>query len=107
MQTRTNYHVGFVFQNRIDQARNLARRISSIAVDHHIDIGVNATKHRLHHKTLALSWLRHERRAGGQRAFRGAVSRIVIEDIDARLRQLIPECIDDLSDGQLFVVAGN
>ena len=45
LQTGTDDHVGLVFKNRIYQASYFGGRISAVAVNHHIDVGLDPAKH--------------------------------------------------------------
>ena len=83
-----------------------ARRVvGGVAVDQHVDVGVDVGEHAPHHAALALVLLAPDDGAGLGRRLDGAVGGIVVVDVDAGLRQRRAEIGHDLADGGLLVVA--
>jgi hypothetical protein len=83
-----------------------ARRvIRGIAVDQHVDVGLDIGEHPPHHAALALVLLAADDSAGGGCRFDGTVGRIVVVDVDAGLWQRRAEIDHDLADGGFLVVA--
>ena len=89
----------------LDHAARARRVVGGVAVDQHVDVGVDVGEHAPHHAALALVLLAADDGAGPGRRLDGAVGGIVVVDVDAGLRQRRAEIGHDLADGRLLVVA--
>ena len=65
-------------------ARRARRIVGGVAVDQHVDVGVDVGEHAPHHVALALVRLAAHDGAGRARDLDGAVGRIVVVDVDRR-----------------------
>jgi hypothetical protein len=71
-------------------------RIRPVAVDHDVNVRVDAAKHRLDHEAFALPRLRKYSCARCARARNGHIGRVVIEDVNAGVRQLAAKIANHL-----------
>ena len=76
-----------IVDQRIDHARGARRVIGRIAVDQHIDVGIDVGEHAPHHMALALAALAAHLGASRARDLDGAILRIVVVDEDLSRRQ--------------------
>ena len=90
-----------------DQARRRRRVVCAVAVDQHINVGFHIGEHSADDVPFALAALGSYDGAGLARDVRGAVSRIVVIDINSGLRQARAKAPHDTGDGQGFIVAGH
>ena len=90
-----DHHVEVFAHELLDHARRARRIIGRIAIDQHIDIGVDVGEHAPHHIALALAAFAAHLGAGRPRDLDGAVGRIVVVDIDLRRGQRAREIGDD------------
>ena len=87
MDARRHHHVQPVLQQPGDHRRRAGRIIGRVAVHQHVDVGIDVGKHPPHHVALALMRLPPDDGAGRARDLDGAVGRVVVVDVDGRLRQ--------------------
>src|ERR1044072_8619485 len=106
VQARADAHVNLARDDGRQQRVDGLGGVGVVAVHHHIEVRVHLPEHRLDDVAFPLPPLRED---DGARAFgplAGAVGRVVVEDVDARVGQLLTEALDDVRDGRLLVVAG-
>ena len=88
--------------------RPCARRVvGGVAIDQHVDVGLDIGEHPAHHVALALVRLTAHVRAGCPRNLGRAIARVVVVDVDGGMRQRRPEAPDDVGNGGFLVVAGH
>ena len=80
-----------IVDQRIDHARRARRVIGRIAIDQHVDVGIDIGEHPPHHMALALAALAAHLGAGRARDLDGAIRRIVVVDEDFGRRQRLCE----------------
>ena len=100
-------HVETARQQRVDQQGRRARIIGVVAVDHDINVGVDVGEHPAHDTALAQPGVVADDRAGFARGLGRAVGRVVVVDMDLRLRQQTAEVADHLGDRRNFVETGD
>ena len=98
-------HVEPVVDQLVDHRRRARRVVGGVAVDQHVDVGLDVGEHAPHHVALALVGLAADHGAGLLRRLDGAVGRIVVVDVDRGVRQRGAEIGHDLGDRALLVVA--
>ena len=85
-----------------------ARRVvGGVAVDQHVEVGLDVGEHAPHHVALALALFLEHLGAGGARGGRGIVGRIVVEHENRGRGQRRLEVAHDLGDRGFLVVAGH
>lgn len=94
-------------QQQRDQRRRTGGVVGVVAVRHHIDVGVDVGEHPPDDGALALPRLGANDGSCVAGALGRAVGRIVVVDIDGRVRQRTPEIGNNLADGKGFVEARN
>ena len=60
--------------------------VGCIAINQHVNVGIDVGEHSPHHVALALMHLPPHQRAGGAREVDRAIRRIVVVNVDGRLR---------------------
>ena len=104
---RRHHHVETAFDQARDQGAHAAGVVGGVAVDQHVDVGLDVGEHPPHHVALALVALAPDHRAGGAGDLQGAVGGVVVVDVDRGLGQLGAETGDHSGDGGFFVEAGD
>ncbi len=102
-----DHHVEMIIEQPVDHARRARRVIGGIAVDQHIDVGLDVGEHPAHDVALALPALATHDRTRFARDRRGAVARIVVVDVDRGRGQRLAEIRDDGRDRRFLVIAGH
>ena len=98
-------HVGLAGLHRTYHLTNEAGGISVVAVDHHVEVGIDITEHRAHHRALALHPLAaHDGTSGGGFGG-GVVAAVVVIDVYLGLGELAAEILHDFAYGEALVVA--
>ena len=92
-------------QQRVDHARRAGGVVGGVAIDQHIDIGIDIGEHPPDHMTLALAAFAAHLRAGIARDRDGAIRRIVVVDEDFGRRQRFAKIGDDGGDRGFLVEA--
>ena len=103
IDAKAHHHIEMVGQQRIDHARRAGGVVGRVAVDQHIDIGVDIGEHAPDHMTLALAAFAAHLRAGIARDRNGAIRRIVVVDEDFGRRQRFAKIGDDGGDRSFLV----
>ena len=98
-------HVEPLADQLIDHGAGAGRIVGGIAINQHVDVGVNVGEHAPHHAAFALVLLAADDSAGLGRSLHGAIGGVVVVDVDGCFRQRRPEIGHDLADGRLLVVA--
>ena len=98
-------HVEPLAQQHVDHGAGARRIVGGVAVDQHVDVGVDVGEHAAHHVAFALPQLTAGDGAGLRRHFDGAVAGIVVIDVDVGVRQRGAEISHHLADGGFLVVA--
>ena len=81
-----HHHVEPVADQFCDHRRRARRVIGGVAVDQHVDVGLDVVEHPPHHMALALMGLAADHGAGLLRGLDRAVGGIVVVDIDRSRR---------------------
>jgi hypothetical protein len=102
---RADHHVEPVRDERLHEHRRRGRVVGTVAVDHHVHVGLDVREHPPDHVALAPVRHRAHRRARGARDAHRVVGRVVVEYVDAGVGQRPPEIVDDLADRDRLVVA--
>ena len=89
VDTKAHHHVEMIRQQPLDHARRAGGIIGRIAVDQHIDVGVDIGEHPPHHMALALTAFAAYLGAGRARDLGGTVRRIVVVDENFGRRQAL------------------
>ncbi len=100
-------HVEIVADEFRDHARRARRVVRRIAVDEHVDVGVDLAEHPPDHAALAGTRFGAHDSAGGLRRERGCVGRAVVVDVHDRLRQRGAEVGNDPGHRRRLVAARN
>ena len=100
-------HVEMLGHEPLDHAWRARRIIGGVAIDQHVDVGIDIGKHSPDHMAFALPPLAAHLGAGRARDLDGAILRIVVIDVDGRRRQRLLEVPDHGGDGRLLIVAGH
>src|SRR5262245_6229499 len=79
VKTGADHHIRFAAQNRLDHLTYCLRRVRAVPVDHHVDVGLHSSEHRLNDISLSLSPFVVDLRPGPSSRFRGSIRRVVIE----------------------------
>jgi hypothetical protein len=79
---RADSHVGLGSQQCVDELRRVFRRIGTVAINHHVNVGLDVGEHAPHDVTFALARFADDGRAVGPGLERGEVARIVIIDVN-------------------------
>ena len=105
--TRAGDHVVLAVEHPLHQPRRRGGVVGAVAVHQHVDVGLDVGEHAPHHVALALARLcaHHGARLLGARA--RVVGRVVVVDVDARLRQRAAKRAYHVADRGAFVPAGN
>ena len=98
-------HVEPLGHELLDHPPRARRIVGGVAIDQHVDVGLDVGEHAPHHAALALALLAPDDGAGLGRRLDGAVGGIVVVNVDAGLRQRRAEIGHDLADGGLLIVA--
>ena len=99
------HHVEVVDDELVDQPRSTRSVVSSVAVDDHVDIGVDLAEHPSHDATFARARLAADDRAGASCDVGGAVTRAVVVHMHGAFRERGAEIRDDRRDRRRFVAA--
>jgi hypothetical protein len=91
----------------VDHLGQVGRLVGVVAVDHHVDVGVDVGEGAPDDVALAGHVLLAHDGTGLGGAAGGLIARAVVIDIDRDARDGGLEIADDLRDGDLLVVAGN
>src|SRR5690606_20554133 len=91
----------------VDHVGQVGRLVGVVAVDHHVDIGIDIGEGAADDVALARDVLLAHYGTGFGGALRGAIARAVVVDVDRDAGNGGLEVADDLGDGDLLVVAGN
>ena len=102
-----NHHIQPLFDEFGDHRRRAWRIVGGVAVDQHVDVGLDVIEHAPHHVALALIGFTANHGARATGSFDGAVGGIVVVDVDGRFGQRGAEVGDDFGDGMLFVITGH
>ena len=100
-------HVEVVADELRDHARRTRRVVRRIAVDEHVDVGVDLAEHPPDYAALAGPRFCAHDSAGGLRRKCSRVARAVVVDVDDRLGQRGVEIGDDRCHRRRLVAAGN
>ena len=100
-------HVGRAVKDGL--AKGLCRfgGVGVVAIDHQVAVGIDVAKHLAAHVALSLTRLKADRRAMLCCDAGSLVRRVIVIDINRRLRKLAVKVVDDLTDRKCFVVAGD
>jgi hypothetical protein len=98
-------HVQVFLDELGDQRRGARGVVGDVAVAHQVDVGIDVGEHAAHDVALALQGLAAHDGAGGGGHLGRTVLRVVVVDVDPRLRKFAPEAFDDGADGGLLVIA--
>ena len=107
VDARSHHHVETVLDEARDHGLRARRVVGGIAVDQHVDVGFHVREHAPHHVAFALAHLAAHGGAGGTGDLGGAVGRIVVIDIDGRVRQGGGKIGDHLGNRNLLVETGH
>ena len=105
VDAKAHHHVEVVVDQRVDHARGARGVIGRIAIDQHIDVGIDIGEHAPDHMPLALAALAAHDGAGAARDIDGAVLRIVVVDENFGGRQRFAKIGNDGRDGGFLVEA--
>ena len=94
-----------IVDQRVDHARRARRIIGRVAIDQHVDVGIDIGEHAPHHMALALAALAAHLGAGRARHLDGAIRRIVVVDEDLGRRQRLAKIGDHGRDRGFLVEA--
>jgi hypothetical protein len=100
-----DHHVQPLVGQLGDHAARAGRIVGRIAIDQHVDVGLDVVEHPPDHVAFPLIGLAANHGAGPERGFDGAVGGIVVVHIDCGVRQRRPKIGDNLGDGALLIVA--
>ena len=84
---QANHHVEMFRHQRLDHFRGACGIIGGIAIDQHVNVGIDIGKHATDHMALALAALAAYRGAGFPRHFSGPIRRVVVIDKNFSRRQ--------------------
>lgn len=107
IDAQTDNHIQMLIEELVDHARRARRVVGRVAIDEHVDVGLDIREHAAHDVTLALAPFAAHDRAGLARDRRGAVGRIVVVHEDLGRGQCLAEIGDDRRDGGFLIVAGH
>ena len=93
-----DHHVEPLVDQLRDHAARARRVVGGVAIDQHVDVGLDVGEHAPDHVAFALVRLAAHHGAGGARDLDGAVGRIVVVDIDGGVRQRGAKIGDNLGD---------
>ena len=82
VDARRHHHVEPLLDQPRDHGARARGIVGRVAVDQHVDVGVDVGEHAPHHVALALVGLSPHHRAGRAGDLGGAVGRIVVVDVD-------------------------
>ena len=91
VDTAADDHVELAIDQSLDHPAGTRRVICRVAVDEHIDIGINVGKHPPDHVPLALQRLRSHHGARSSRFGCGRIRGVVVVDKNSRVRQAAGE----------------
>src|SRR5262249_46148736 len=78
-----------------------------VAVDHHVDVGLDVGEHPAHDVALARYRFAPHDRAGLAGHLRGTVRRSIVVDVDGRTGKMAAKVANDSRDRRLLVVTGH
>ena len=105
IDAKAHHHVEMIRHQRIDHARRAGGIIGRIAIDQHVDVGIDVGEHAPDHMALALAAFAAHLGAGLARDLDGAVRRIVVVDEDFGRRQRLAKIGDHGRDRGFLVEA--
>ena len=105
IDAKTHHHVEMIRHQRLDHARRAGGIVGRVAVDQHVDIGVDIGEHAPHHMALALAVLAAHFGACLARHRDGTVGRIIVVNEDCGRRQRFAKIGHDGGDRGFLVEA--
>jgi len=99
-------HIELLVEQFADELGRGGGVVGRVAIGHQVDVGLDVGEHAPHDMALALHLLGANDRAGLRRDLAGAVTAVIVEDVDGGIGQRRPEAGDGLSDRGLLIVAG-
>ena len=105
IDAQAHHHVEAIVHQHLDHARGARRVVGRIAIDQHVDVGVDIGEHAPHHVALALAAFAAHLGAGLARHCGGAIFRIIVVDVDIGRRQRFAKVGHDRGDGRFLVEA--
>ncbi len=107
IDAQADHHVEMFVHQPVDHARCARCVVGRIAIDEHIDVGVDIGKHALDDLALALPALAAHMRARLAGNINGAIRGVVIVNVNLRVRQAAAEIRHHLADRGFLIVAGH
>src|SRR5579872_4693460 len=102
-----DYHIERLGGENLDHLRSDRRLVGVIAIDEHVDIGIDVAEHPPDDVTLALHGLVADDRACGLGARRRVIAGVIVVNVDGRCRQCGAKVTDDMRNGHLLIEARN
>jgi hypothetical protein len=91
---------------RVDERGRVRRVVAAVGVSHDINVSLDIGEHAPHDIGLAAPFFAQDAGAGERGGPSGIVSRIVVEHVDARVRQRLGEAAHSRGDRARLIAAG-
>ncbi len=105
LDAAADHHVEVLPPEHADHLAGTRGVVGAVAIDHHVDVGVDVAEHASNDMTLALPMLAPDDRPRRMGGAAGLVGGVVVVDVDEGRGQLAPEIAHDGLDGGGLVVA--